>query len=109
MASISRQPRYIFMLLLLMGLMLADASITQFLISTGLAYEGNPLLRGFLTAGNFMWVKITGGMLSALVLWDISRRYLRIASITSLIFIVVYTVIVYWNMAAGFITVMHTA
>ncbi len=87
--------RYI--LLLLVSLVVADGLITQFLIASGIAREGNPLLLNLLTAGNFMPIKIAGALLSGILLANMYRHQPKMALITSCCFIAVYTGIVYWN------------
>ena len=85
--------------MLLVGLVLADGLITQFLIVSGIAIEGNPFLRNLFTTGDFMSTKIAGSLLSALLLTGINRRRPKMAMVTSWCFIAVYTGIVYWNIA----------
>ncbi len=89
--------RFYYILLLLAGLVVADGLITQFLIGTGIAREGNLLLQDLLNSGNFMPVKIAGALLSVILLVNIYRHYPKMATIASCCFIVIYTGIVYWN------------
>ncbi len=97
--------RFRYILLLLAGLVVADGVITQFLIGTGIAREGNLLLQELLNAGNFMPVKIAGALLSGILLANIYRHYPKMALITSCCFILIYTGIVYWNViVAGLIS-----
>ncbi len=91
--------RFRYVLLLLMGLVLADGFITQFLVGSGIAWEGNPLLRGLAATGNLTAVKIIGSLVCALLLVSIRRHQPRMASITAWSFIGIYTLIVYWNIA----------
>jgi hypothetical protein len=100
----SKKCRFPFVLLMLLSLVMADGIITEFVVSTGMSIESNPLMRVCLSEGNILSVKVCGGILSALVLWDIHRKNQRLAEITSLIFIALYTVIVYWNIAGIFIS-----
>ena len=85
------------MLMLLAGLMLADGLITEYLVVSGLALEGNPFMQGPLTGGYFMPVKIAGAWLSALILASIHRHTPKIAAVVAWMFIAVYAGIVYWN------------
>jgi hypothetical protein len=95
--------RFPFILLLLIALVVADGVITEFVVGSGLATECNPLMKLSLGEGNFIPLKICGGVLSALVLWDINRKHQRVAWQTSLVFIAIYTAIVYWNFASIFV------
>lgn len=96
--------RFPFLLLLLISLVLADGVITEFFTGFGLAAEGNPLMRICISEGHFLLMKVAGGILSALILWDIYRKYQRLAITTSLAFIAFYTIIVYWNITCIFIS-----
>jgi len=97
-----RQMKYI--LLSLVVLVVSDGLISQFLIRYGLGHEGNPFLRTFVTEGNFLLLKVVGALLGALILWDIHRSRPRLALISSLVFVALYTGIVLWNVAVFFIT-----
>lgn len=95
-----RQIKYI--LLSLVILVISDGVISQFLARHGLGYEGNPFLRTFVGEGYFLLLKVAGALLGALILWDISRRHPRLAFISSLFFVALYTGIVFWNLAVFF-------
>ncbi len=94
--------RYPIVLLVLTGLIVADGYITDFIISSGLAREGNPLMKASLVNGSFMWFKVLGGIFCAVILWDIYKRHPRLAMLTSMAGIIFYTGIVYWNIACVF-------
>jgi hypothetical protein len=94
---------YPIILLILVLLVIADGVMTEFDIGSGFGYEANPFMLIFLSTGKLMWIKIIGALLSALILWDIHRRHQRIALVTSMIFISIYTIIVSWNIACIFI------
>jgi|MudIll2142460700_1097286.scaffolds.fasta_scaffold174932_2 hypothetical protein len=91
-----------YVLMLLAGLMLADGLITEYLVNSGVASEGNPFMQGPLSGGYFMPVKIIGAWLSALILASIHRHNPKLAAAVAWAFIVVYCVTVYWNIG-GFI------
>jgi hypothetical protein len=94
-----------FMLLLLIGLVLADGIITEFVVGAGLATEGNPLMKVCLNEGNLMPLKLCGALMGSVILWNMSRKYQRSASTVALVFIAVYTSIVYWNVAIVFMSI----
>lgn len=91
--------RFPYLLALLVSLVLADGLITETLVGNGLGRESNLLLRGLLDNGNFMVFKIVGALACAVILWDVHRRHPRLASVSTLLFIALYTGIVYWNIS----------
>jgi hypothetical protein len=95
---------YPLVLLILVVLVIFDGVMTQFVIGSGFGNEANPFMLTCLGAGNFMWVKIIGAILSAVILWDVHRRNPRLALFTSMMFISVYGTIVIWNIACIFIS-----
>lgn len=76
----------------------ADGVITRYLVFKGYASEGNPLLGSWVGEDTFLTLKAMGGLLAALYLWNIYRRYPRLAIYCSSLFLVVYTCIVFWNL-----------
>jgi len=97
MQLISKSIRFRYVLLLLVGLVLADGIITEYLISSEIAWESNLLLRGFIACSNFMSIKIAGALLAAFFLIRINRHQPTMAKVTSWWSIAIYTAIVYWN------------
>lgn len=89
--------KYLLALLVLFNI--ADAVVTQILVSGGIASEGNPFLEPIVGEPGFIILKIAGVLLCALILWDISRRYPKLALVTTSIFTAGYAVIVAWNVA----------
>ncbi len=96
--------RYPFVLLVLVGLMIADGVLTEFFVGFGLAREGSPFMMLSLNKGNFMLFKFLGAVLCALILWDVYKRHQRAALITSALGIILYTGIVYWNIVCVFLS-----
>ena len=90
-------------LLLLVGLIIADGYITEYIIKQGLGREGNPFMLGLLPTGYFMPVKIAGSILVALLLWHIYRKQPGMARVATWLFILVYTGIVYWNVGGAIV------
>ncbi len=82
----------------LVALVVADGILSQFLIRYGLAREGNPFLQTFVKQSNFPLIKLAAALLCALILWDIYKTRPRLAMVSSLFFVGLYTVIVYWNL-----------
>lgn len=97
-------PRIEYILGLLVALVVSDGLISQFLVESKLGLEGNWFLQPFVGEGNFLFIKLGGALLSSLILWDIHRRRPSLALLSALLFVVLYTGIVYWGLAAFFIS-----
>lgn len=78
-------------------LVVADGLITKSLIQLDLARESNPFLKGIVTQGGFPYLKMAGAAVAVFILWDMYHLRPRMASIATLVAVVVYAVIVYWN------------
>ena len=87
--------KYLLGLLVLFGI--ADGLLTHFLITNGLAWEGNPFMRTLVGEPNFLILKAAGVLLCALILWNIYKRSPKVALISTSCFVVFYGVIVLWN------------
>ncbi len=74
-----------------------DGLLTELLIAQGLVREMNPFLQPLVGDIGFMLLKVAGAGLCALMLWDIYRRYPKIATITTWIATGGYGIIVLWN------------
>ena len=93
--SLLRQIRYL--LGVVFALVVADGVISNFLINQGLGRESNPLLKTLVGQDSFPLIKVAGALLSILILWDIYKRWPRLAVISSICIVALYTGIVYWN------------
>ncbi|MFC1902767.1 DUF5658 family protein [Chloroflexota bacterium] len=93
-----------YLLGLLAGFVISDGLLTYFLVRNGLAREVNPLLVPIVGEGNFLVLKVVGAILCVLILWDIYRRFPKLALISTSCFVVVYGAIVAWNLSIFFIT-----
>jgi hypothetical protein len=91
--------RFRYILMLLVGLVLADGFVTEFLVYSGIGHEGNPLLKGFLGSGNLMIVKIIGVGLSVLLLASANTHHPKWTAVVAWSFILIYTLILYWNLS----------
>jgi hypothetical protein len=78
-------------------LVVADGVVTNILIKNEIAWEGNPIMKGLAGGSGLIIVKIAGVLAAALILWDIRRRYPRLAFWTGVVFILIYAAIVAWN------------
>jgi hypothetical protein len=77
---------------------IADGFLTNALINSGIAREGNPVLMDVAGGTRFMVIKILGVLLAVLILWDIHRRHPRLAFWVSSVFLLIYAGIVSWNL-----------
>ena len=94
--------RYLLVTLIL--LVVADGLITQFLVRNGLGSEGNVFLKSVVNKETFILLKASGAILCALLLWDIQRRWYKLAFISTICFVAVYAGIVLWNLFVFLIT-----
>jgi hypothetical protein len=81
----------------LVALMGSDGVITRFLVANKLCFESNIFIRRWVLEDSFLLIKMVGGLLCALILWDIYRRRPLLAHKASSLAVLTYTGIVYWN------------
>lgn len=82
----------------LFAAVVADGIITEFLVHKGLAREGNPFLTYWVVEDEFLFIKILGGLLVTLYLWDINRRHQALSIFFSSVFLTAYVFIIIWNL-----------
>ena len=82
----------------LFALVVADGVITQYLVVNNLGFEGNPFLATWVNEDLFLYIKIFGALFCVFVLWDIHKRWSRVAVSASVLFVIAYTCIVFWNL-----------
>ncbi len=88
----------------LFALVVADGVITNFLIRFNLATEANPLLRGIAGHGVLPIIKIFGAGVIVFVLRRVYRRNRPAAARASVLSVMAYTGIVYWNIMTYFVS-----
>lgn len=81
----------------LLGLVIVDGVITQFLIKSGAGVEGNPFLKTIVTEDHFLIIKMCAAILCVLILWNIARRSPRLILVFSACLVAGYTGILFWN------------
>src|SRR3990172_7933797 len=59
----------------LFAAVVADGIITKYLVSQGLATEGNPFLGDWVHNNGFYTLKIFGALLACFYLWSIGKRH----------------------------------
>ena len=96
--SVTRR-QMIYLLGAIFSLIIADGVVTNFLINYGIGREWNPLLLGFVGGNAFLWIKLFGSLLVMLIVFDIYKRMVELASVLVVCGVSVYTVIVYWNLS----------
>ncbi len=89
--------KIIIMLAVLVVLVVGDGLLTQYLVPSGKAEETNPFLAPLIGENSFMILKIVGSILCALILFDIHRRFPKVAFIATWIAVAGYAAIVLWN------------
>ncbi len=92
----SRTVRYL--LYALFGVIVADGLITQFLVTGGHGSEANPFLRAWVGHGWFLVIKVAGVFLATLLLWINYNKRPRAVYTITVVFLVFYTVVVFWNL-----------
>jgi len=98
----SRTVRYI--LYALFCVIVADGLITQFLVTGGRGSELNPFLRAWVGHGWFLAIKVSGAFLATLLLWINYNKKPRLVYTIAVVFLALYTIIVFWNLFVYFLT-----
>ena len=86
-----------YLLIILVGFVILDGLLTEFLINGGMAREGNPILEPLVGDVGFMLLKVAGSLLCAFILWDVYRRFPRVATGATWVFVAAYGGIIIWN------------
>jgi len=79
------------------SLEILDGIMTHWSVKQGLVQEGNPFMAFIAGDGHFLLLKVTGAILSALVLWHLYRYFPRIALAVSSSIITFYGLVLAWN------------
>jgi len=91
-----------YLLGILIALVVSDGLISRFLVTEKLGREANPFLQSLVGKDVFLAIKVLGVLLCALILWDIYKQWPKLAKISSLCFVVLYSGIVLWNLYVFF-------
>jgi hypothetical protein len=95
--------KMLYLLIALVLLVLLDGLITEYLMDGGGAKEANPFLEPLVGQTGFMILKAVGALLVAVILWDVYRRFPRVAVIAAWIAVAGYLGIVLWNTSLVFL------
>lgn len=97
-AALHSNRKMIGLLVILVGLVLADGLLSQFLVSQGLGQEANRLVASWITRKEFLLVKTMAGITCAAILWDTYKRKPRLTWVTSSVLVTAYCGILFWNL-----------
>ena len=86
------------LLVTLFALVVSDGLITEFLVKQRYAWESNPFLQAWVGDDAFLAIKAVGALLAVLGLSNISKRNYKLSLICTSCFVVLYTVIIFWNL-----------
>jgi len=87
----------IYLLGMLAIFIISDGLLTHALVGNDLLVEGNPLMVPLVAQGNLMLLKLVGTIICVIILWDLYRRFPRLAVISTSCFVIAYGAIVFWN------------
>lgn len=91
-----------YLLGVLIVLVVGDGLVSYFLVRSGLGREGNPLLQTWVGKEEFLVIKLLGALLCALILWDMYKRWSKLALISIWCLVVLHAGIVLWNLSVFF-------
>jgi hypothetical protein len=76
---------------------LTDAFATQFFVSRGYVREGNAFAVQLVANGQFVWLKAVGLAACLVLLWQLYKRFPRLASATAMMASLFYVGVLLWN------------
>jgi hypothetical protein len=85
------------LLAVLVTFVLLDGLVTEYLVGGGIAREGNPVLEPFVGGIWFLVIKASGAIICTFILWDVYRRFPRVAVGATWCFVAAYAAILAWN------------
>ena len=90
------------MLYTLFALIVADGLITKFLVAGGHGLELNPFLHAWVGDDLFLAIKVSGAFLATLYLWFKRTKKPRLIFSITLVFLLFYTTVLFWNLFVFF-------
>ena len=90
------------MLYTLFALIVADGLITKFLVTGGHGVELNPFLNAWVAQDLFLAIKVSGAFLAILYLWFKHSKKPKLVFSITLVFMVFYTFVLFWNLFVFF-------
>lgn len=91
-----------FLIPLLVALETADGVLTYSAVGKDLVREANPVMQNIVGTGNFLVMKIAGGLLCAFLLWMVYKRFPRISLISTSAIVIFYAAVLTWNLSVLF-------
>lgn len=92
-----------YLLCLLLGLVVVDGLLSNFIVQMGVGKEGNPFIRSIVGQTSFISIKLLSALIGGLLLWRVFIRHPKLGLVSIIFFVVFYTAIVWWNLAIFFI------
>jgi hypothetical protein len=96
-----QQARYLIGLLVCM--VVADGLISNNIVSNSLGFEGNLIIESIVGQASFVLLKVVAALISASILWRVFKKHPRLGLVTIILFVSVYTAILWWNLFTWFI------
>ena len=93
-----------YLLITLVSFVVLDGLLTEMLLDGGTAREGNPFLQPLVGDVGFIILKFVGALVCAFILWDIYKRFPKVAVIATWIAVAGYAIIVVWNSSLFLLT-----
>lgn len=92
-----------YLLCLLLGLVVVDGLLSNFIVQMGVGQEGNPFIRSIVGQTSFISIKLLAALIGGLLLWRVFIRHPKLGLVSIIFFVVLYTAILWWNLAIFFI------
>lgn len=86
-----------YLLTIMSGLEISDGVFTDFAVGKGFVNEANPLMDSVVSGGHFLFLKVAGALICAVVLWLLYKKYPRLAKMASSGIIAFYAAVIVWN------------
>ncbi len=99
----SRMQQARYLIGLLASLVVADGLISNHIMSNGIGTESNLIIESIVGQTSFVLIKLTAAIVSALILWKVFKRYPRLGLVYVILFVIIYTGILWWNLFTWFI------
>ena len=96
-----QQARYL--IGLLASMVMADGLISNHIMSNGLGAESNLIIESIVGQASFILVKVIAAIISAMILWKVFKRHPRLGLVSIILFVIIYTGILWWNLFTWFI------
>ena len=96
-----QQARYL--IGLLASLVVADGLISNHIMSNDFGTESNLIIESIVGQTSFVLIKVIAAIVSAMILWKVFKRHPRMGLVSIILFVIIYTGILWWNLFTWFI------